>query len=116
MAAYQELTTQVETVNAAAKAHLIHALEAVRFDETGLRVEAALYWTHVVSTGLVTYLQTQAKRGSKALDGAGILPKRQCPDQQSRMTQVSLSASRHELCQPIGQAGHDSRSRLSDRR
>jgi transposase len=79
IAACQEVAEQAEAVNAATKAHLIHTPEAVHFDETGLRVEGALHWVHVASTGLVTYLQAHAKRGSKALDEVGILPQRQGP-------------------------------------
>ena len=77
LAACEEVAEQVTSVNAAAKAHLIHTPEAVHFDETGLRVEGALHWVHVASTGLVTYLQAHAKRGSKALDEVGILPQRE---------------------------------------
>jgi len=79
IAACQEVAERAESVNAASKAHLIHTSEAVHFDETGLRVEGALHWIHVASTGLVTYLQAHAKRGSKALDEVGILPQRQGP-------------------------------------
>jgi transposase len=79
IAACQEVAAQAETVNGAAKAHLIHTPEAVHFDETGLRVEGALHWVHVASTEWVTYLQAHAKRGSKALEDMGILPERQEP-------------------------------------
>ena len=77
IAACEQVAEQVATVNAAAKAHLIHTPEAVHFDETGLRVEGALHWVHVASTGLLTYLQAHPKRGSKALNEVGILPQRQ---------------------------------------
>lgn len=76
VAAGQELAEQVRPVNAAAKAHLIEAAEPVHFDETGMRVEGVLEWTHVASTATVTYLDVHAKRGRKALDEIGILPQR----------------------------------------
>ncbi len=78
--ACQEMVEQVTPVNAIAKAHrmypsaLIHTGQAVHFDETGVRVEGGLHWTHVASTASVTYLDVHAKRGSKALDEIGILP------------------------------------------
>jgi transposase len=74
--ACQEMVEQVTPVNAVAKAHLIHTEQAVHFDETGVRVEGGLHWTHVASTASVTYLDVHAKRGSKALDEIGILPQR----------------------------------------
>ena len=76
VAAGQEMAEQVAPVNAAAKAYLIQTQEPVHFDETGTRVEETLYWTHVASTPLVTYLEVHPKRGSQALDEIGILPQR----------------------------------------
>jgi transposase len=74
VAAGQELAERVAPVNAAAKAHLIETIEPVHFDETGMRVEGTLHWTHVASTTTVTYLEAHAKRGTKALTEIGILP------------------------------------------
>jgi transposase len=72
--ACQETEEWVAPVNTAVKAHLIETDEAVHCDETGLRVEGKLYWTHVASTERVTYLEVHAKRGQEALDEIGILP------------------------------------------
>jgi transposase len=76
IAACQETEEQVTPVNAAAKEHLIKTDEPVHCDETGLRVEGQLHWTHVASTERVTYLEVHPKRGQQALDEIGILPQR----------------------------------------
>jgi transposase len=77
IAACQEMEEQVAPVNTMVKAHLIRTDEPVHCDETGLRVEKKLRWTHVASTAHVTYLETHTQRGRKALDEIGILPQRQ---------------------------------------
>jgi transposase len=76
IAACQETEEQVRPLNTAVKEHLIETDEPVHCDETGLRVEGKLYWTHVASTGQVTYLAVHSKRGRQALDEIGILPQR----------------------------------------
>jgi transposase len=77
IAACQEMEDQVTPLNTAVKAHLIETEEPVHCDETGLRVEGRLHWTHVASTEQVTYLEVHPKRGQQALDAIGILPQRQ---------------------------------------
>ena len=74
--ACQETEKQVTPVQTAVKEHLIDTEGPVHCDETGLRVEGKLYWTHVASTEQVTYLEVHAKRGQQALDEIGILPQR----------------------------------------
>lgn len=76
IAACQETEEQVAPVNTAVKEHLIETEEPVHCDETGLRVEGKLFWTHVASTEQVTYLEVHPKRGRLALDEIGILPQR----------------------------------------
>ncbi len=76
LAASQITEKQVEPVNTAIKAYLIDTDEPVHSDETGLRVESKLAWTHVASTERATYLEVHPKRGKVALDEIGILPQR----------------------------------------
>ena len=77
ISAGQEVTHQVQPVQAAAKEHLIQTSDPVHFDETGMRVEDKLRWIQVASTEAVTYLAVHDNRGAKALDDIGIFPHRQ---------------------------------------
>ena len=76
IAACQEVADQVKLVQAAVKEHLIQTSDPVHFDETGMRVEGKLRWTHVASTAAVTYLAVHDNRGAKALEEIGIFPQR----------------------------------------
>jgi transposase len=44
------------------------------FDETGLRVAAKLHWMHSASTPTDVLLSVHARRGTKGVDAAGVLP------------------------------------------
>ena len=77
IAAGQEVADQVQWVQAAVKEHLIQTSDPVHFDETGMRVEGQLRWTHVASTEAVTYLAMHDNRGAKALEEIGIFPCRE---------------------------------------
>jgi len=67
---------QVAPINQAAKEELKVTEEPVGFDETGGRIISKLWWLHVACTPLLTYYEAHEKRGCKALDQIGILPKR----------------------------------------
>ena len=76
VAACRETEEHVTPINEAVKEHLVETEEPVHCDETGLRVEGKLHWTHVASTERATYLAVHSKRGRKALDEIDILPRR----------------------------------------
>ena len=45
------------------------------FDESGMRVNAKLHWLHVARNDKNTYYEIHEKRGQKAMEDIGILPK-----------------------------------------
>ncbi len=53
---------------------LVLAAEVAGFDETGMRAGGVLHWLHTVSTPLLTWLFAHPKRGTAAMDAAGVLP------------------------------------------
>ncbi len=71
-----QVAEQVAPVNAAIKEHLVQTIEPVHLDETGARVAGKLHWFHVASTPTLTHLELHARRGAKAHDEIGILPRR----------------------------------------
>src|SRR3954462_14912330 len=50
------------------------AAELVHADETGLRVAGRLHWLHVASSPRFTALFCHRRRGTEAIDAAGVLP------------------------------------------
>lgn len=74
----------VAAVTARAAAGLDNFLDVVRdriaaapvahFDETGLRVQGKLRWVHSASTGKYSLIIVHDKRGTAAMDHAGVLP------------------------------------------
>jgi transposase len=58
---------------AATRAALTEA-ELVHADETGLRVAGRLHWLHVASSARFTALFCHRRRGTEAIDAAGVLP------------------------------------------
>lgn len=52
----------------------IAAAPVAGFDETGFRVEGALRWVHCAQTGTYSLLTIHPRRGTEAMDAAGVLP------------------------------------------
>jgi transposase len=52
----------------------IAAASVAHFDETGLRVAGKLHWMHSASTPTDVLLSVHARRGTKGMDAAGVLP------------------------------------------
>lgn len=53
----------------------IAAAPVAQFDETGLRTAGKLHWMHSASTDTDVLLTVHAKRGTKGMDAAGVLPR-----------------------------------------
>jgi transposase len=49
--------------------------EVAGFDETGFRVAGRLAWVHCARTGKYTLLMVHPKRGTKAMEAIGVLPR-----------------------------------------
>lgn len=53
---------------------LVAESSVAHFDETGFRVAGKLHWVHSASTGKYSLITVHAKRGTAAMDAAGVLP------------------------------------------
>lgn len=64
---------QLERLNESIQDALLTS-PVVHFDETGMRVNGALWWLHVAATNGLTYYFVHPKRGQAAMDEMDILP------------------------------------------
>jgi transposase len=72
VAMVHEGATRLEGFLASIRSQLA-AAEVVHADETGLRVEASLYWVHSASNPSLTLYHLDKKRGTEAMDAMGVL-------------------------------------------
>lgn len=63
----------LESIESNIKENLLES-EVIHCDETGIKVNGKLQWTHVVSNDKFTFLKVHKKRGREAIDDIGILP------------------------------------------
>jgi len=71
------------------------------FDETGLRVAERLDWVHSASTETLTRYTVHAKRGTEAMDDAGVLPGfRGTAVHDGLASYRSYTKATHALCGP----------------
>jgi len=69
-----DCSRRLEPVEAAIR-DLAAAAPVAGFDETGVRATGSLHWLHTVSTRFLTWYCAHKRRGSAAMDQAGILPR-----------------------------------------
>jgi len=67
-----DCSRRLEPVEAAIR-DLATAAPVAGFDETGVRATGSLHWLHTVSTRLLTWYYAHKRRGTEAMDAAGIL-------------------------------------------
>ena len=68
-----DCAARLEPVEAAILTQVTTAPVA-HFDETGVRATGSLHWLHTVCTQALTWYYAHKKRGTEAMDAAGILP------------------------------------------
>jgi transposase len=71
------MTTRIAAFISPAVRQIVRALvqaEVAHFDETGFRVAGKLAWVHSASAGKYVLVTVHARRGTDAMDAAGVLP------------------------------------------
>lgn len=80
---------------------LLTEAPVAHFDETGLRIAERLRWVHSASTETLTRYTVHDKRGTKAMDDAGVLPKFQgIAVHDGYASYRSYTKATHALCGP----------------
>jgi transposase len=97
MKACQQLSKNIKPATEAIKTQLQQA-DVVHFDESGVRVKGKLYWIHSASTQYLTHYHIHERRGQKAIDEAGILPKFKGIACHDHWKSYFSYDSRHSLC------------------
>jgi len=80
-----------------AKEHVV-ASSLAHFDETGMRVNGKLHWLHIASTNCVTHYEIHEKRGGKAMEDIGILPRFKGTAVHDHWSSYFAYGCEHSLC------------------
>jgi transposase len=70
---HADCAARLEPVEAAILVQ-VAASPIAHFDETGVRATGSLHWLHTVCTQALTWYYAHKKRGTEAMDAAGVLP------------------------------------------
>jgi len=80
-----------------AKTHVV-ASSLAHFDETGMRINGKLHWLHIASTSCVTHYEIHEKRGGKAMEDIGILPRFKGTAVHDHWSSYFAYGCEHSLC------------------
>ena len=93
----EEAVKRLEPFKKAAIYSLINA-DVMNVDETGININKKTHWLHGASNGLWTWLEPHEKRGTKAMDAIGIIPKFSGVLVHDHLKAYFTYACQHSLC------------------